>query len=147
MGNLADIIEQFILGKMTGENDDIVILRRNEIAEAIDCAPSQISYVLNTRFTIERGFIVESRRGSGGYIRIARVPLQNIILEDTAKQISEAKTKEEMLYLLRRLRKYDILTEREAALLYSFYELTAEELELTKRTEIMRKLVNSLAYL
>ena len=72
MSILADKIEQFILTKLLEEQEGIT-LRRNELAEALDCAPSQISYVLSTRFSNDRGFIVQSRRGLGGSITITRV--------------------------------------------------------------------------
>ena len=63
MKNLADAIESFIIGELLREHEDTVLVQRNELAERLSCAPSQISYVLSTRFTPERGFMVESRRG------------------------------------------------------------------------------------
>lgn len=71
--NLADAIESFIIGELLREHEDTVLVQRNELAERLSCAPSQISYVLSTRFTPERGFMVESRRGSGGFVRIVRM--------------------------------------------------------------------------
>ena len=71
MGVLADKIEQFILTQLL--EDKAITLRRNELATMLDCAPSQISYVLSTRFSNDRGFIVESRRGLGGSITITRI--------------------------------------------------------------------------
>ena len=68
MSMIADKIEKFILDRMREEQEKL-ILKRNELADELDCAPSQISYVLSTRFSNERGFDVESRRGLGGYIR------------------------------------------------------------------------------
>lgn len=73
MRNLADAIENFIIGELLHDAEDTVLVQRNELAEKLACAPSQISYVLSTRFTPERGFMVESRRGSGGFVRIVRV--------------------------------------------------------------------------
>ena len=73
MKNLADAIESFIIGELLREHEDTVLVQRNELAERLSCAPSQISYVLSTRFTPERGFMVESRRGSGGFVRIVRM--------------------------------------------------------------------------
>ena len=70
MRNVADDIEDFILNALMQQAEALV--QRNELAQTMNCAPSQISYVLNTRFTPERGFLVESRRGSGGFIRIVR---------------------------------------------------------------------------
>ena len=57
MRNLADVIENFIIGELFAENDKFVLLQRNELAERLECAPSQISYAVSTRFTPERGFI------------------------------------------------------------------------------------------
>lgn len=71
MPTISDIIENFILGTM-GNNDD-VNLSRNELADYFKCAPSQINYVLTTRFNINRGYIIESQRGGGGYIKIERI--------------------------------------------------------------------------
>lgn len=147
MANLADIIEQFILGKMSREDDSIIMFRRNEVADEIDCAPSQVSYVLNTRFTVERGYIVESRRGSGGYVRIARVPLRNLVYEDAANQIAEATTLEEMEYITGHLAEYGLMTKREAVLLTNFYRLVFPIVKPNERVVILKSLLLSLAYL
>lgn len=69
MRNLADAIENFIIRQLLEDREDAVLVQRNELADKLSCAPSQISYVLSTRFTPERGFMVESRRGSGGFVR------------------------------------------------------------------------------
>ncbi|MDD3396630.1 MAG: CtsR family transcriptional regulator, partial [Acidaminococcaceae bacterium] len=73
MRNLADVIENFIVGELLTEGNQYVLVQRNELAEKLDCAPSQISYTLSIRFTPDRGFLVESRRGTGGFIRIVRL--------------------------------------------------------------------------
>lgn len=147
MANLADVIEQFILGKMSRDDDSIIMFRRNEVADEIDCAPSQVSYVLNTRFTVERGYIVESRRGSGGYVRIARVPLRNLVYEDAANQISETTTLEELEYITGHLSDYGLMTKREAALITNFYRLVFPIVKPTERVVILKSLLLSLAYL
>jgi len=69
---LSDSIEQFIKELLTQEETGVE-LKRNELAEYFGCAPSQINYVLATRFTLDHGYVTESRRGGGGYIRIIRV--------------------------------------------------------------------------
>ena len=74
MSKISDIIEAFILEQL--EDTEFVNLSRNELASFFNCAPSQINYVLSTRFTMPRGFIVESHRGGGGYIRLARINLE-----------------------------------------------------------------------
>ena len=71
MAQLSDTIERFIKELMS--EDAHVDLRRNELAQHFGCAPSQINYVLSTRFTPDHGYIIESRRGGGGCIRIFRM--------------------------------------------------------------------------
>ena len=67
----SDLIARFILEEL--DSQGFAELRRSSLAERFSCVPSQINYVISTRFSPERGFVVESRRGGGGYIRIRRV--------------------------------------------------------------------------
>lgn len=69
---MTDIVAQYIVGMLNAYNGEVDI-QRNELANALGCVPSQINYVLSSRFTQEQGYIVESRRGGGGYIRISRM--------------------------------------------------------------------------
>ena len=89
MSVLADKIEKFILHKLLEEEEENIILRRNELADELDCAPSQISYVLSTRFSNDKGFIVESRRGSGGFVRIVRLQQKKKKMDCTPVTLSE----------------------------------------------------------
>ncbi|MDW5299387.1 MAG: CtsR family transcriptional regulator [Sedimentibacter sp.] len=73
MSNLSDIIEGFIKELMEANNFKTIEIQRNILAQQFDCSPSQINYVLTTRFNNDRGYIVESRRGGGGCIRIFKV--------------------------------------------------------------------------
>ena len=73
---LSDEIAAYILRMMECADDGEAELRRNELAEELGCVPSQINYVLTSRFTPEQGYVIESRRGGGGYIRIRRVKLE-----------------------------------------------------------------------
>ena len=68
---ISDIIAEFIRAEL--EDSDVLELQRSDLAERFHCVPSQINYVMSTRFSPEHGYIVESRRGGGGYIRISRV--------------------------------------------------------------------------
>lgn len=70
---ISDLITAYILQRMDQTDNGVAELKRNELAEELGCVPSQINYVLTSRFTPERGYVVESRRGGGGYIRIYRV--------------------------------------------------------------------------
>ena len=71
---ISDRIETFIIELLKNE-DNTIEIGRNELASIFNCVPSQINYVISTRFTTERGYVVESRRGGGGHIRITRVNL------------------------------------------------------------------------
>ena len=72
LARLVDVIETMIK-QMLDENEGVAIISRSSLAEKVNCVPSQITYVLSTRFTNGQGFIVESRRGGGGQIRVSRV--------------------------------------------------------------------------
>ncbi len=75
---LSDRIETFILHLLDNE-DQWIELKRNELASVFDCVPSQINYVLSTRFTPSNGYIIESRRGGGGYLKIKRIACDSIL--------------------------------------------------------------------
>lgn len=68
---LSDRIEEFILNLLKQQSSDELLLKRRDVANQLECAPSQVTYVINTRFSPDDRFEVESRRGSGGFIRIA----------------------------------------------------------------------------
>lgn len=74
MRNIADVIEQFIISELFANDEDSINVKRSQLAEKLSCAPSQITYTLTTRFTPDKGFEVESKRGNGGFIRIVRLP-------------------------------------------------------------------------
>lgn len=76
--NLADIIEVYIKTLLEKSMDNVVLLRRNELAQYFGCAPSQINYVIQTRFNPQRGYSTESQRGGGGYIRLIRLDLDKL---------------------------------------------------------------------
>ena len=71
---MSDLVAQYILD-MLEEQHGSAEIKRNELAGDLGCVPSQINYVITSRFTPEQGYIVESRRGGGGYIRISRVKM------------------------------------------------------------------------
>lgn len=71
---MSDLVAQYIL-EMLDQQNGCAEIKRNELADDLGCVPSQINYVITSRFTPEQGYIVESRRGGGGYIRISRVKM------------------------------------------------------------------------
>ncbi len=72
---LSDLITEEIIRMLDESGDNVAEIQRNELAALMGCVPSQINYVLSSRFTPEHGYIIESRRGGGGYIKIKRVRL------------------------------------------------------------------------
>ena len=88
------MLEKFIIATL-GENDSIDITR-NSLAEYFSCVPSQINYVLETRFTVDRGYVVESKRGGGGFVKISKIKtsdsndyLNGLFLESVGDELSE----------------------------------------------------------
>lgn len=145
MGNLADFIENFILRRLSIENENMVVLNRNDLASELACAPSQISYVVNTRFTVDRGFMVESRRGSGGFIRIARTSKTHIIYEAAANRILPGYTTVQIKDLLEELRVSGLMTGREAAIMEQFILVMQERLGPEERAASLRSIFCTLS--
>ncbi|EKZ1388500.1 CtsR family transcriptional regulator [Listeria monocytogenes] len=118
MKNISDIIEAYL--KQVLESSEAVEIKRSEIADKFECVPSQINYVINTRFTMERGYIVESKRGGGGYIRIIKVKmndklqlLEAIISMVHDKKVSQSFSEDVILRLLEE----ELITKKEARLM------------------------------
>jgi transcriptional regulator CtsR len=115
MSRLSDIIEQFIKELMMDAQTNMLEIQRNELADHFNCAPSHINYVLSTRFSIEKGYYIESRRGGGGFIRIqkldakARPYLGRIVFEYIGDSISQHDAKS----ILASLEERGIVTPRE----------------------------------
>jgi len=70
---ISDLIASFLQASLDSAEDGVLEVQRSDLAQRFNCVPSQINYVMSTRFSPERGYIVESRRGGNGYIRITRV--------------------------------------------------------------------------
>ncbi len=117
--NISDIIEAFINERLKDE-DGRAEIRRNELAEHLGCVPSQINYVISTRFTAERGYTVESRRGGGGYISIKRViyPTDNRIMH-IVNSIGNSIDFESSKAIIKSLWEYDVISRREAEIMIS----------------------------
>ena len=139
MSNLADEIEKFILEKFSDEH--IVLIKRNELAYDLACAPSQITYVLSTRFTLDRGFIVESRRGLGGFVRIARIPIEEIFVGEAAENTKEVYSNDEIALLITKFAQQELITRRESALLLEFLEIASNYIEPKQRVALVRHLL------
>ena len=144
MSNIADLIENYILRQLAAQEDGHVELRRTDIADEISCAPSQISYVLSTRFTPARGFRVESRRGLGGFIRIAQVPMRQLVYQDMQEKIDEDTEFSVVQSMAAYLLKHQMITNREAALLLTTAQTAYETMEPEDRVRLLRTLLMTL---
>lgn len=118
MARISDYIET-LLKDMMDQNDGLIEISRNSLADRIKCVPSQITYVLATRFTNHQGYLVESRRGGGGMIRIRRVALAtpSQYLMHTLNNIGESLSQHQAEVLVRNFHDYEIIRDREARLL------------------------------
>lgn len=104
-----------LINEMLEEGGGSAEVRRNDLAAKLGCVPSQINYVITSRFTPERGYVTESRRGGGGYIRIIRVQMtKNEYLMHFFHVIGNALGETEAKAYLKNLVEYGILSEREA---------------------------------
>ena len=119
MAQLSDSIEQFIKDLM---NEDAHIeLRRNELAQHFGCAPSQINYVLATRFSVDHGYIIESRRGGGGYVRIVRMQArgEQNLLEILLQRVGNSIDEDTANAIVSNLMERKLVTKNEALLMRS----------------------------
>ena len=154
LNNKADTIEEYILKRLQQNGDKQIELKRTELADKISCAPSQISYVLSTRFTTARGFIVESRRGLGGYIKIALIPEEldqkQILYRDMIETLDEEATFDDVKEMLTLLLESRLITRREAELIaqmsVNLYKSEAEgKISSEERTKLIRSIFATLA--
>jgi len=114
---ISDVIEEFIKD-LFEEKKEYIEIQRNDLAEYFNCVPSQINYVISTRFKPSQGYYVESKRGGGGYIKIKRIATTNSqYLEHIIKNIGDNLTSQEADILISDFLSYGIITEKEAKLL------------------------------
>ncbi len=149
---LSDSIESFIKD-MLDEGSAEVELKRNELAEYFRCAPSQINYVLATRFSPDHGYLTESRRGGGGYIRIVRVVQSGSqrLMYLVNERIGDSLTAEECIRLISQLKEAEIVTADEASLMAAAVNTRAmgvpltDELKNAMRARIMKSMLMTIA--
>ena len=114
---VSDLIEEFIKDLFQDENDYIEI-QRNNLAEKFNCVPSQINYVIATRFKPSQGYYVESKRGGGGHIKIRKISnTKQDYLMYIINNIGDSLTSNDVDILISDFLSYDFITEKEAKLL------------------------------
>jgi len=136
---LIDLIESFIREAVNDDDGGIFELQRGELAGRFQCVPSQINYVLTTRFTPERGYRVESRRGEGGYIRVIRVQMDEpTLLMHAVNSIGPAVSAETAAAILRNLIDSGFLTPESAKIISAATSDTALRPTPPKHRDVMR---------
>jgi transcriptional regulator of stress and heat shock response len=119
MTRLSDVIEEFIKDMLKNSNENQLQIVRNELANYFSCAPSQINYVLTTRFTVDKGYYIESRRGGGGYIIIKQFKLKQdkFLLDIINEKIADSITYNTGVHIVEGLMESDIITKKECDIL------------------------------
>jgi transcriptional regulator of stress and heat shock response len=152
MRNISDIIESYLKNVLELSESEIVEIKRSEIADKFQCVPSQINYVINTRFTIERGYVVESKRGGGGYIRIMKVKAHDQVhlIDQLVALVRNAISQSTAADIIFRLVEEDIISEREAKIMLSVMDRSVIMVELPERDilrgRMLKAMLDSLKY-
>jgi len=149
--NISDIIEKYL--KSILADTEHVEIRRSEIADLFNVVPSQINYVIKTRFTIQNGYLVESKRGGGGYIRIEKVNLLDDadVLDTLIQVIGDSITQRDAYAVVQSLYEDDVLNRREAQLILvatdrNTLAVDDHDLENSLRARIIIGILNHLRY-
>lgn len=140
--NISDVIETYLKRILEESDLGMIEIQRSELAETFHCVPSQINYVISTRFTTDHGYVVESKRGGGGYIRIRKLRLDPEhtviqILRNWGPEMSQAAAEA----LIERLLREDWLTVREALLLQNMLRRDVLNVELPFRDRLRARLL------
>ncbi|MGM0855314.1 MAG: CtsR family transcriptional regulator [Bacillota bacterium] len=152
MRNISDIIERYLKNVLELSGSEIVEIKRSEIADRFQCVPSQINYVINTRFTIERGYVVESKRGGGGYIRIMKVKAHDQVhlIDQLVALITQTISQNTAADIVFRLVEENIISEREAKIMLSVMDRSVIMVDLPERDvlrgRMLRAMLDTLKY-
>lgn len=117
MSHINQIMQAIM--ELMDEHDGIAQINRNEMASRIGCAPSQINYVISSRFNQNHGFVVESRRGGGGYIRIQRVITENNPVNELIQLIGDTVDEYSVRVILTNLLKVGVVNEYAVKMMFS----------------------------
>lgn len=119
MAKISDIIEMFLKDMLEDTDNGQIDIQRNELANHFNCVPSQINYVITTRFSPENGYYVESRRGGGGGITIRKIRVDETpkYLMHMMSAVGDSLSQREAQAFIRNFIDYDMITEREALII------------------------------
>lgn len=145
MRNISNLIESHLKEIMKNSNSDVIVVQRSELAAKFQCVPSQINYVISTRFTVEKGYIVESKRGGGGYIRIRRVNIDSRqqLYENIIRLIGNSTDQNLAEGIIQRLEEEDKITSREATMMKAVISREVLQFQIPIRDQLRAKILKS----
>ena len=138
MARLSDIIEDFIKD-MLKETENGIEIQRNELATYFKCVPSQINYVIGTRFTTDKGYYVESKRGGGGYISIKQVSISKPYeyMMHVILSMGETLSQQSAEIYINNFVDYDIISKEDSTMIKAAVSNNAlKNVELIKRNQV-----------
>lgn len=145
MSSMSDIIERYLKQILHSNDKKMVEIKRSELADLFQCVPSQINYVINTRFTAEKGYMIESKRGGGGYIRIFRIEHKDEfkLIDELIKMINPKISQQRAEDVLERLAEKKVITRREQKLIMSAIDRDTLGVALPLRDELRARILTS----
>lgn len=146
MGNISDVIEKFLKDIIQMSTNGEIEVQRSALAEKFQCVPSQINYVISTRFSLDQGFLVESKRGGGGYIRIKKLEIESDkSFYDALNQIIGGEiTQSAAIDVIDRLRDENYLYEREYELVKTIISRDVLTLPIPHRDQIRSNILKAI---
>ena len=149
--NISDVIETYIKDILS--DNELIQIKRNDMASLFDVVPSQINYVINTRFNLQNGYVVESKRGGGGYIQITHVNFADNmqVFDDLIYVIGDSLEMANATKIIQALFEDGVITQREANLMITgiskdTLQISDKVTENVVRARILTGLVNRLRY-
>lgn len=143
MATLAEQIELYLRELLSLSSEATVEIRRVDLAESFSCAPSQINYVLATRFTPDRGYVVETRRGGGGYLRISRLAIER---NNLLKEMQDCCSDSTLEGFISRLYDEGLLTKRELILFNEMFRFS-ENLQVNDKESLASHILRGITML
>lgn len=146
MRNMSDIIEEYLKQLIKDANGEVVEIKRAYIAEKFDCVPSQLNYVIKTRFTNEHGYVVESKRGGGGYIRITKVEThsKSEYLAHLKQLIGNAISQQNADHIIQSMYENEVVTLKEGKIMSAAVARESLLIELPYRDRLRANVLNNI---
>ena len=145
MKSTSDRIEEYLYDLLKQSANGVIELQRNDLAQMFSCVPSQINYVIATRFTLERGYVVESKRGGGGYVRIKRIAPEHIDqIGKLVQAVGDRIAQKEAEGIVWRLESDEVLSSREADIMRVALSRDVLALPLPERDIVRARLLSAM---